>query len=233
MKYLGERIPNVLRQFPQLNVGQSSLDFGMFKFNAVNLIQRLVLSYIGLCCVNRFDLSTLHITAMLRHFCYCVESVSQWILAQLRRFGFIFRVNSIEAGIVLGVSSCGNRIYVTYRAEMQSWQHETRSLNHLFRLEAPSGNREALYLPIGDLEEESVWERRWGRGIEHFRGSSGSEENAFSMFLLFRRGPPPPSLLQTLPLFYIHAIWSKQIRISCSRVTSPSVSSCFFSIHCF
>lgn len=77
MKYLGERIPNVLGHCPR----QSSLDFGKFTFNAVNLIQRLVLSYIGLCCVNRFDLSTLHITAMLQHFCYCMESASQWILA--------------------------------------------------------------------------------------------------------------------------------------------------------
>lgn len=81
MKYLGESIPNVLGQRPRLNVGQSSLDFGKFRLNAVNLIQRLVLSYIVLCRVNRFDLSTLHITAMLRHFCCCVESASLWILA--------------------------------------------------------------------------------------------------------------------------------------------------------
>lgn len=80
MKYLGESMPNALGHCPRLNVGQSSLDFGKFKFNAVNLIQRLVLSYIGLCCVNRFDLSTLHVTVMRQHFCYCMESASQWIL---------------------------------------------------------------------------------------------------------------------------------------------------------
>lgn len=117
---------------------------------------------------------------------------------------------------------------------MKSWQHETRSLNHLFRLEAASGNREALYLPIGDLEEESVWERRWGRGIEHFRGSCGSEENAFSLFLLFRRGFPPSSITSANTATFLHLCDLDQ--------TNPhQLQSCYiterfellFSIRCF
>lgn len=94
-KDLGERIANVLGQCPRLNVDQSSLDFGKFKFNAVNLIQRLVLSYIGLCCVTRFDLSTLlNISAIVWnqhhsgfwHSCRGLASYFGWIASKLELY---------------------------------------------------------------------------------------------------------------------------------------------------
>lgn len=100
-------------------------------------------------------------------------------------------------------------------------------------MEAPSGNREALYLPIGDLEEESVWERRRGRGIEHFWGSCGSEENAFSMFLLFCRDSPP-SITSANTATFLHLCDLDQANPH--QLHSRYVTERFellFSIHCF
>lgn len=99
-------------------------------------------------------------------------------------------------------------------------------------------------IPIGSSfrKQRSTIFAHWGfgRGVSVGKTMGGGESSiseeaavqrrmllvCFCYFIGLR--PHPPSLLQTLSLFYICAIWIRQIRISCSRVTSPSVSSCYF-----
>lgn len=78
----------------------------------------------------------------------------------------------------------------------------SKPIIHLFRLEYPSWNREALVWPLGIWKRSLCGKRQWGRGVVHFQGSCSTEEDAFSMFLLSRKDPP--SISSTNTTTFIH-----------------------------
>lgn len=120
---------------------------------------------------------------------------------------FIFNVNSITCwNLIHAFLQCSLLVVMWGRVQKAQRQQETRAmifkpLIHLFRLEYPSWNREALCSAIRDLEEAFRRVRRWEVLEEREWGKKREENSSF-----------PKSPCRDYQVLK-HALWEKFYRL--------------------